>query len=677
MNFFGYSAGNYLPPDTQGAVGPDHLITVCNEYVVIHNKATGAPITTFTASSFWAQWVDIPVPEIFDARVLYDPFDNHWIMSAAMGRNPGSHNSILLGVSVNSNPTQPWHAWRIEVDPNLVNFADFPRLGFNHKWIVVVGDIGPFQGGSLTPKVYIFNKSDKYAGGSSPPTIRTVDTSGYVPAVTLDNSVDTLYLLYSPDGNPTSQLRIATITGSIGNESFNPSTFFAAGYSWGTYMASGLPEKGTSTFLPASTQRAGNCVYRNGSIWFTHGICLPASIPTHAAVQWWQLSPLGTVQQHGVMEDTSGVLHFSYPSLAVNQFNDVLLGYSSFSVNQYPSADYCFRYGVDAANYLRRDALFHAGKGAYTQNRWGDYSAAAVDPVNDSSLWATQEYSETDSQTWGLWWAKIVPENSGDFDGDGRTDIVFEDTSTLTKVWTMSGATRQSETFLIPSSLGGTWRVAGTSDINQDGRVDLFLQDASYNLGYWMMNGTSQASSGPLNPSSVAGTTWQIVATGDFNRDALADLLWEDASGSLALWHMNGTSLNSATLLNPSSPGGDPKWRIVGTGDFDRDGNVDILWQYSNPGGSGDSMLGVWYMNDANLRNSVLLNPAYPSDPRWRVVAIGDYNGDGWPDILFQLKTAAHGGSLGVWFMNGINLTTSALINPSDPGTNFDGVGPK
>ena len=43
--------------------------------------------------------------------------------------------------------------------------------------------------------------------------------------------------------------------------------------------------------------------------------------------------------------------------------------------------------------------MLRAGDGAYfktfsgTENRWGDYSATVVDPVNDTDFWTIQEYA--------------------------------------------------------------------------------------------------------------------------------------------------------------------------------------------------------------------------------------------------------------------------------------------
>jgi hypothetical protein len=160
-------------------------------------------------------------------------------------------------------------------------------------------------------------------------------------------------------------------------------------------------------------------VYRNGSLWASHTVFLPASgVATRSSAQWWQINTasgsLGSVRQFGRVDDPSGLLFFAYPALAVNRNNDMLIGYSRFSASQYASANYSFRFGSDPANTLQSDTVLKAGEATYYKdfghgdNRWGDYSNTAVDPANDTDMWTIQEYAGT-SNRWGTWWGRISP----------------------------------------------------------------------------------------------------------------------------------------------------------------------------------------------------------------------------------------------------------------------------
>ncbi len=139
------------------------------------------------------------------------------------------------------------------------------------------------------------------------------------------------------------------------------------------------------------------------------------------------------------------------------------------------------------------------------------------------------------------------------------------------------------------------WTIVGTGDFNGDGKSDILWRDSSGNVAIWEMNGTSV-----LNPNATViggvSTVWSIVGTGDFNGDGMSDILWHDTSGNVAIWEMNGTS-----VLNPNATfvgGVSTVWSIVGSGDFNGDGKSDILWHDT----SGD--VAIWEMNGTSVLNS-------------------------------------------------------------------------
>ena len=109
---------------------------------------------------------------------------------------------------------------------------------------------------------------------------------------------------------------------------------------------------------------------------------------------------------------------------------------------------------------------------------------------------------------------------------------------------------------------------------------------------------------------------------------------------------MNGVSLVGSALLG-ANPG--PNWTAVGTGDFNDDGQPDILLQNMN------GQVAVWETNGANVTSSALVaNPG----PSWKAVGTGDFDGDHHSDILLQNTN----GNVAIWDMNGTSLTGSAVV---------------
>jgi hypothetical protein len=204
-----------------------------------------------------------------------------------------------------------------------------------------------------------------------------------------------------------------------------------------------------------------------------------------------------------------------------------------------------------------------------------------------------------------------------------------------------------------PSYLGGgdvmpvgdlNWQIVGTGDFDNDTHVDILWRNVSNGADVvWFMNGTEWAGSAELLP--VSDLNWKIVGTGDFNKDGNIDILWRNsASGSDVVWYMSGTQwIGSAELLGVS----DPAWQIVGTGDFNKDGYVDILWRYNGAGGYNV----VWYLNNAVWTGSAELIPV--GDLSWQIMGTGDYNKDGNVDILWRYNGAA--GYNYIWYMNGVD----------------------
>ena len=116
-------------------------------------------------------------------------------------------------------------------------------------------------------------------------------------------------------------------------------------------------------------------------------------------------------------------------------------------------------------------------------------------------------------------------------------------------------------------------------------------------ISVWLMNGTTAVEGRLLTPGNVADTDWRIVGSGDFNRDGYADLVWQHrVSGQASVWFMNGTTRISV-LLTPAVV--DTNWQILAVTDLDSDGQPDLVWQNVSTG-----YLAAWLMNgDKSSRN--------------------------------------------------------------------------
>ena len=113
-----------LPPDSQVAAGPNHLVGVVNSIIEIFSKS-GAPLSVSGDNVFFQS---VGNCGCFDSRVLYDQADQRFIISTSK-RNLSGTSALLVAVSQTSDPTGNWN--KFEIAPTTTSWYDFPTLDPN------------------------------------------------------------------------------------------------------------------------------------------------------------------------------------------------------------------------------------------------------------------------------------------------------------------------------------------------------------------------------------------------------------------------------------------------------------------------------------------------------------------------------------------------------------------
>src|SRR6266404_4279997 len=155
----------------------------------------------------------------------------------------------------------------------------------------------------------------------------------------------------------------------------------------------------------------------------------------------------------------------------------------------------------------------------------------------------------------------------------------------------------------------------------------------------------------------LADPNWTIAGVGGFNGTLNAttgrvktDILWRNPyTGQNAIWFMDGTTLSSSAFMTSASPA----WTIAGVGDYNGDGKADIVWRNKSNGQNA-----IWLMNGATMISSGVFM-ATVADLNWTIVGSGDYNGDGQADILWRNKS---NGQNSIWLMNGASISSSVFM---------------
>jgi hypothetical protein len=124
-----------------------------------------------------------------------------------------------------------------------------------------------------------------------------------------------------------------------------------------------------------------------------------------AAVRWFELrnvtaGPVTVYQQSTYQPDSTWRW---MGSAAMDGQGNIAVGFSASSSTINPQIRYAIRLASDPLSTLSQEAHLYDGTGSQsgTGNRWGDYSALVIDPVDDATFWYTNEYySSTGAFNW-------------------------------------------------------------------------------------------------------------------------------------------------------------------------------------------------------------------------------------------------------------------------------------
>jgi hypothetical protein len=438
MNFTGSSASASVrwAPDSMGAVGPNHIVEMNNNTFRVYDKHTGRRLSASGPESFWTMALGGSSSGNVDPRVVYDPTVDRWFATMIDDRNNDlASERLLLGVSKGSDPTpisnsstRGWRAFAMDGDPTSQpnkNYPDYPGLGFDADSVTLKRTLFDIQSDKLAgwvvnnfPKADLLAATPTIAQASNfstllpitqketqvqQPVIDTGPSDGRssVYAITVADGIKRFDIVHRSDGTTISpEMRIPTPPFEPGPDAVQKGT---------TLKISNFPGSGSgrSVFQSALTQQGNH-------VWGAHTV----KVGSRSGVRWYDIDEsTNAIVQSGTITDAG--LDLIDPSMAVNQFGDVVIGFTASGANKYASA-----YAV-VGNTIGNTTTFGAlmelkeGKGTWydgdesdPRNRWGDYSTTVVDPSDPYHFWTFQEFT-TATNTWGEQITEIiVPEPS-------------------------------------------------------------------------------------------------------------------------------------------------------------------------------------------------------------------------------------------------------------------------
>ncbi|WP_338675277.1 D-alanyl-D-alanine carboxypeptidase family protein [Streptomyces sp. SCSIO 30461] len=239
----------------------------------------------------------------------------------------------------------------------------------------------------------------------------------------------------------------------------------------------------------------------------------------------------------------------------------------------------------------------------------------------------------------------------GDLNGDGLPDMIWskaDEDHSRTWRFQINEGTKFSSSRVLP--LQGSNKRLSFVDVDGDGRID--INDGTRVVGLRDDGSIRNDPAGkrypvpatPLPDSTPLATAPDTLVWGDVNGDGLLDAAsvhWTDEDGvsEIRVRYSTGAGFGPAVRLSvlpefPQARWGPERDMGVRVADMDRDGRDDFVIFHgkteSNPWGENYAGITILYATGARKQ----LTDAATSFRGWRLSQLGDFDGDGWTDIV-------------------------------------------
>lgn len=422
------------PPDTVGAVGPNHYVQMVNKTLAVFDKTGSMLLGPLHESAPWSGFGGPCEYETAgDPIVIYDQLADRWLISLMADESTAyGPYWICAAVSTTPDPTGSFHryAFRFDDIPDYPKWAVWP----DGYYLTVNRYVGGMGGGDFTGSTVAAFERDRMLAGLTARMVRHDTGTDWTPPIPA--SLDGfrlpppgsphygLYATWSPDGcqyagwcgltnigkykfsvdwdNPAASTFTTTpvipLPGTTANPVSQPDPYFDVfrplrrlDSIWdrllfrASYRNLGDHESLVASYVGANTPAPDDRSGTATAAWFEIRDPASASSSYQGGVQ----APDGDARWMG--------------SAAMDHSGNLALGYSVAGTSTMPSIRYAGRLAGDPPNQLGQEGTIVQGSGWQrgTSGRWGDYSTMTVDPVDDCTFWYTnQYYTATSALDW-------------------------------------------------------------------------------------------------------------------------------------------------------------------------------------------------------------------------------------------------------------------------------------
>ena len=438
LNFSGGVFTGAAPPDTVGDVGHQYYIQSTNSsggsVFSVYDKETGAlvagPLNMDALGGSSPGIINCAIGR-GDPIILYDQLASRWMLSEFSDAG----NKLCVYVSATTDPVAGgWFAYEFAAP----QFPDYPKYGV---WPDAYY-IGTNEGAG--PGLYALDRTSMLAGqaasmqrftanrlsgfgfqilnpsdldGSTPPPANTPnffvrhnddETHNSLSNDPVNDFLE-LFEFRVDFANPAN----SSLTGpiSVPISDFDSNLCGLSSFSCIPQPNAGIPLDPLREVVMWRVQYRNTGAYE--SLVGSH--VTDVDNTDHAGVRWWELrrsnGSAWSLAQEGTYAPDAHSRWMS--SAATDQAGNLALGYSTGSASLSAGIRINGRLQGDAPGTLTQgETILASGTGVQSNERWGDYSALVVDPVDDCTFWYTNEYAPANG-TWGTQIGKFKFNNCG------------------------------------------------------------------------------------------------------------------------------------------------------------------------------------------------------------------------------------------------------------------------
>src|SRR5437660_1114235 len=424
------------PPDPNGAVGPNHVVTMSNLHFQIFNKSGTSLFGPAANNTLWSGFGGgCQTQNSGDPVVIYDQLADRWLLTQFTSAAPYLE---CVALSQTSDPLGSYYRWSIATGGGN-NFPDYPKASM---WPdAYYFSTREFAGGSTFVGVgaYALDRAQALIGNPNPivisflapPNPAYVVGDGLLPSdldgMTPPPAGSPNFFVGSEDNNgpygaPQDALTIwkfhadfvnppnstFTLTNTLPTSPFNSILALCGG------TRACIPQPNTANRIDHLGYRQRplfRLAYRNFGTYESLVTNQSVSAGTGpngevSGIRWYELrSPNSSpviFQQGTYAPGLTDGIHRWMGSIAMNSLGDIALGFSASNgtnPSTFPSVFYTARHAGDPPGQMTLgEGSIKDGTGSQTgSNRWGDYTAMVVDPTDDATFWYINEYVPTTS----------------------------------------------------------------------------------------------------------------------------------------------------------------------------------------------------------------------------------------------------------------------------------------